>query len=76
MSGETSDTSQFCEFEWFEQVMFRDKTAPYPDDQFRLGRYLGLSIDIGHAMMAKSINKDGQVLHRSMCQALTQEEWE
>ena len=71
-----SDISQFCEFELFEWPMFQDETAPYQDDHFRLGRYLGLSIDIGHAMMAKSINKDGQVLHRSMCQALTQEEWE
>ena len=29
--------------------------APYPDDHFKLGRYLEQSINIGHAMMAKII---------------------
>ena len=37
---------------------------------------MGLSIDIGSALMAKIINENGQVLHRSMYQAPTQEEWE
>ena len=55
MSSKTSDISQFCELEWFEWIMFQDKTAPYPNNHFRLGRYLGLSIDIGHALMAKII---------------------
>ena len=35
MSGETSVISQFCEFEWFEWVMFQDKIAQYPDDHFK-----------------------------------------
>ena len=52
------------------------KTALYPNDHIRLGQYLGLSIDIGPMLMAKIIEKDAQVLHRSPYQALTQEEWE
>ena len=75
MSGKMSDISQFCEFEWFEWVMFWDKTAPYPNDHFRLGRYLGSSIDIGPALMAKITEENGHVLHRSLYQVLTQEEW-
>ena len=66
MSSATSDISQFCWLEWFKWVMFQDKTATYPNEHFKLDRYLGLSIDIGLALMAKIIKEDGQVLHRSM----------
>ena len=48
----------------------------YSNDQFRLSRHLGLSIDIGPALMAKIIKEKGPVLHKSMHQALTQDEWE
>ena len=47
---------------------------PYPNDHFRLGRYLGPSIDIGPALMAMIIKKSSQVLHRSMYQTLTQDD--
>ena len=76
MSGEMSNMSQFCEFEWFEWVMFWDETAPYPSDHFRLGRYLGPNIDIVPVLTAKMIKENGQVLCRSTYQDLSQEEWE
>ena len=44
--------------------------------KFKLGRYLGPSIDICPALTEKNIKEDGQVLHRSTYQALTQDEWE
>ena len=56
--------------------MCPDKTAPYWNDDFKLDRYLGPSIDIGPAVRAKIIEENGQVLHRSMYPALTKEEWE
>ena len=43
---------------------------------FKLGRYLGLSIDIGLVSMAKIIKVSGQFLNGFMYQALNQEEWE
>ena len=54
--------------------MFCDETAPFPDDALKLGCYLGPSIDVGPAMTAKILMKNGQVLHRSMYQPLTQDE--
>ena len=45
--------------------------APYPDDHFKLGHYLGLIIYIGPAMMANIIKENGQVLHKAMYHALT-----
>ena len=65
MSGEMSNVSQFCKLEWFEWVMFRDETASFPDDVLKLGCYLGPSIDVGPAMIAKILTVNGQVLHRS-----------
>ena len=73
VSGVMSDINQFCKFKWFEWVMFHDNMTPYPDALFRLGKYLGLSIDIG-PVMVKIIEENGQGFHQSMYQALTQEE--
>ena len=76
MFGKMSNIIQVCEFEWFKWVMFWDETGAYPNNQFRFGKYLGLSIDIGTALMVKIITEIDHVLHRSAYQALTQEEWE
>ena len=65
MSGENSDINQFCELEWFQWVMFRDETAPFPDDALKSGSYVGPSIDVCLAMTTKILTKNGQVLHRS-----------
>jgi len=54
MSGETSDISHFCEFEWYERVKFQDDAIQFPDDSLVLGRYLGPSIDVGPALTAKN----------------------
>ena len=65
MSGETSDISQFCEFEWYEWVKFRDSAVQFPEDSLVLGRYLGPSIDVGPALTAKILKQNGEVVHRS-----------
>ena len=57
MSDKTSDNSLFCGLEWFIWVMFQNKSAAYPNDHFRLVRYLCQSFDIGPALMAKIIKQ-------------------
>ena len=74
VQGETSDISLFCELEWYGWVKYRDNTAPHLQDKLKLGRYLGLSIDIGPAMRAKILKANGQVEHHSTYQGLTPEE--
>ena len=54
-----SGISQFCDFEWFKWVLFQDEMAPYLDNQFKLGRYLVASIDIGSNMDTKIIRDSG-----------------
>ena len=74
MSGETSDISQFCEFEWYEWVYFRDTVVSFPEDKLVLGRYLGPSIDVGPALTAKILKQNGEIVHRSTYRGLTPEE--
>eukprot|EP00804_Cyclotella_cryptica_P017277 CCRYP_016828-RA/>CCRYP_016828-RA protein AED:0.02 eAED:0.02 QI:0/0/0/1/0/0.5/2/0/461 len=74
MSGETSDLSQFCEFEWYEWVKFRDSAVRSPEDSLVLGRYLGPSIDVGPALTGKILKQNGEVVHRSTYRGLTPEE--
>ena len=71
---EVSKTVPICEFEWFGCLMFWDEMEPYLDDCFKLGMYLGPKIDDGLAMNTKILKKTGQVIHRSMFWALTQDE--
>ena len=54
--------------------MFLDETVPFPDEVLKLGLYLGSSIDINPAMIAKILTENGQVLHRSNYMPLTPEE--
>ena len=49
--------------------------ALYLDSHFKLNIYSGPSIDVGPAMKAKILTKNGQILHKSMYHALTQDEW-
>jgi hypothetical protein len=72
MTGETADISQISEFEFYQWVMFRDSTAPFPEDDKIWGRWLGPSIDIGSAMSAKILKSNGEVVHRSTFRELAQ----
>ena len=61
MSGETSDISQFCEFAFYDWIMFRDQPVAFPDDNPVLGRYLGPAIDVGPALTAKILEQMGRL---------------
>ena len=74
ISGETSDVSQFCEFEWYEWVKFLDSAVQFPEESLVLGRYLGPSIVVGPALTAKKFLKNGEIVHRSTYCGLTPEE--
>ena len=71
MSGETSDISQFCEFAFYDWIMFRDQPVAFPDDNLVLGHYLGPAIDVGPALTAKILKANGEVVYRSTYCTLT-----
>ena len=38
MTGQTADTSNLCEYEWFQWVMYYQPKEGYPDDKMAMGR--------------------------------------
>ena len=75
MTGQTYDISHICEYAWFYWVMFHDGPhVSYPDNNIVLGRYLGPTLDVGPAMCAKMLKRNGKVVPRSTLRALTREE--
>ena len=59
MLGSTVNISNLCQFGWFDWVMFRDSVSTFPDYTHILGRYLGPAIDVGSALSAKIIKRNG-----------------
>ena len=74
MNGETPDISASGEFGWYDWVKFRDTQVAYPEDNFILGHYLGISIDIRPVMTAKILIGNSQYMHTSTYRHLTQDE--
>eukprot|EP00956_Cyclotella_meneghiniana_P018312 scaffold30420_cov55-Cyclotella_meneghiniana.AAC.1 len=74
VSGETADISPFCEFGFWEWVMYRDKGVAFPNDKLVLGKCLGPSIDVGLAMTQRIMTAKGDVVDRSTVRSLTPEE--
>ena len=74
MSGETADISPYCEFEWFQCVMYYEPNATYPDDKYLMGRWLGPAVDVGSAMTYKVQKSNGQYVCRSSVRPWTPEE--
>ncbi|KAL7526268.1 LOW QUALITY PROTEIN: hypothetical protein ACHAXR_003858, partial [Thalassiosira sp. AJA248-18] len=75
MKGTTADISPYCEYAWFEWVMFLDDDT-WPNEKLKLGRYLGPSIDVGCAMTAKILKSNGEFVPRSTLRRLTKDEIE
>jgi hypothetical protein len=54
MTGETSDISHICEFEWYEWVMYHEEKG-YPEDKAKLGRYLGPTYWFRHELLRSPV---------------------
>ena len=71
MSGETQDISQFCEFEFYERIMFRNKPISYTYDNPVMGIYLGPIIDVCTDITAKILKQNYEAVNRSTYWAIT-----
>ena len=65
MSGKTADTSQFCEFAFYDWVMFCNEPVAFSDANPVIGRYLGPAIDVGPALTTKILKANGEVVYPS-----------
>lgn len=78
MTGEMTDISNICNFQWYEWVKFRriGPSAAYPLPSEQLGRCLGPSKNRGNAMSQNVMLKDGSVLPIQTLRSLTGAELE
>ena len=74
MKGETANITYLCEFGWNDWVKFKDNAVTYPNDKCVLGRWLGLSTDIGPALCANIVKENGRCIYRSSYRHLTEDE--
>ena len=74
-TGQAADISHIREYAWFDWVIFCDGPhVLYPNKNLVLGRYLGPTLNVGSAMCAKMLKRNGKVVPRSTLRALTREE--
>ena len=64
ISGETQDISEFMDFDFYQWVIYRDK-AGYPNEPINVGRWLGISHQVGSPMTYWILKTNGQVISRS-----------
>ena len=62
MTGEMTDISNLCNFNWNEWVKFRKPNEPYPYPTEWLGRWLGPAPSKGNAMSQHVLTESGEVL--------------
>ena len=74
VTGHTADISRLAEFGWYQWVYWYDQLAAFPDTRKVLGRYLGPTRDIGMALTAKLLKRNGQYAWRSSFIALTDDD--
>lgn len=74
LTGETPDTTEFIEFDFYGWVKYRDISSGLEDD-VHLGRWLGVAHDIGQSMCYFILKSNGHVIARSTVRPLLDEEW-
>ena len=74
MSGETTEISPYCEFRWFQWVMYYEPNAMYPDDKCYMGRWLGPAVDVGSSMTYTVQKSNSHFVCRTSVRPWTPEE--
>jgi len=76
LTGELTDISHICNFDWYEWVKFRriGPKAAYPFPTEHLGRCLGPARNLGNAMSQHVLLENGKVIPIQTLRSLTQAE--
>ena len=73
LDGCTPDISPLLQFDFYEPVYYKMDESSYPSDSTeKLGRFVGISEDVGHALTYKILTDDcKKVIHHSVvCSAM------
>jgi hypothetical protein len=73
LTGETSDSSEYTNFDFYGWVKYKDPNSTLADD-VTLGRWLGVAHSVGQAMTYWILKSNGYVIAHSMVRPLTLEE--
>ena len=71
ITGDTPDISAIAEFGWYDYVWYQNPSALPGTERKELGRYLGLSHDVGDAMCSRIVNFRGRITSRTSVFPLT-----
>ena len=74
MTGEMTDISNLCNFQWYEWIKFRKPWEPFPYPTEWLGRCLGPAHAKGNAMSQHVLTEAGEVLPVQTLRKLSQAE--
>ena len=70
--GYTPDISVLLQFEFWEPVYYAKYDPKFPSDGTEcLGRFVGISEHVGHAMTFKILTEDRKVIHHAVVQTAT-----
>ena len=64
ITGESQDISEYTEFDFYQWILYRDK-AGYPNEPVKVGRWLGVSHQVGSPLTFWILKGNGQVISRS-----------
>ena len=72
MLGYTPDISVLLQFRFWEPVYYAKYDAKFPQDPTELlGRFVGVSENVGHAMTFKVLSEDRKIVHRAVVRTAT-----
>ena len=74
MTGQPTDISHICEFDFYDWVYYLDHTKSFPNSRYVLGRYLGPSQNFGNCMSQFILNSKGKIVPRQTIRKLTKSE--
>jgi hypothetical protein len=69
ITGKTPDISEYANYSWYQWVWYRDR-ASFPDPLTRLGRWVGVSNDVGQAMTYWVLTEKCTIIARSSIKSL------
>ena len=65
--GETPDLTAFLQFVFYEPVYYLKYDAKYPEDPTEcVGRFVGVSEDVGHGMTYRILTESGKIICRAV----------
>jgi hypothetical protein len=74
IEGNTPDISEYAQFDWYEPVWYKDPAIPFPKDNRRLGRWIGVAHDAGAPLTSWVLPASGRPVARSTVSSFTAED--